>query len=90
MEEFSHREIEILGLISDGLSNREISRRLYLSPDTVKWYNKRIYSKLGVNSRTQAVKLARRYSLTESEPEKHHQPIHNLPAQMTSYVGRKQ
>lgn len=90
MEEFSHREIEILGLISDGLSNREISRRLYLSPDTVKWYNKRIFSKLGVNSRTQAINLARRYSLTESQPEKHLQPIHNLPAQMTSYVGRKQ
>ena len=66
MEDFSHREIEILGLISDGLSNREISRQLHLSLDTIKWYNKRIYAKLAVNSRTQAVKLARQYSLTDS------------------------
>ena len=90
MEDFSHREIEILGLISDGLSNREISRQLHLSLDTVKWYNKRIYAKLGVNSRTQAVKLARQYSLTDSQPEKKSYPINNLPAQLTSYVGRRQ
>jgi predicted ATPase/DNA-binding CsgD family transcriptional regulator len=92
MGDFSRREIEILKLISDGLSNREIARRLYLSLNTVKWYNKHLYAKLGVNSRTQALNLARQYNLLQSQAgaqgeEKPH-PINNLPAQLTSYVGR--
>jgi len=89
---FSRREIEILNLISDGLSNREIAQHLYLSLNTVKWYNKQLYAKLGVNSRTQALKLARQYNLLQSQAdakseEKQYQ-TNNLPAQLTSYVGR--
>jgi predicted ATPase/DNA-binding CsgD family transcriptional regulator len=91
-ENFSRREIEILNLIADGLSNREIAQRLYLSIDTVKWYNKHLYAKLGVNSRTQALKLARQYNLLQSQAETQDEekphPINNLPAQVTSYVGR--
>jgi DNA-binding NarL/FixJ family response regulator len=48
------REGDILKLIARGLSNREISDRLSLTEKTIKNYNNRIYSKLGVTSRTQA------------------------------------
>ncbi len=53
------REIEILCLLAEGLSNRKIAERLFLTPGTVKWYLSEIYSKLGVNGRVQAVSRAR-------------------------------
>jgi predicted ATPase/DNA-binding NarL/FixJ family response regulator len=57
------REQEILALIAEGLSNREIAERLVFSLGTVKWYVNQIYSKLGVGSRTQAVAHAREIGL---------------------------
>lgn len=51
----SPREIEVLGLVADGLSNLEISKRLFLSQATVKSHLVHIYTKLGVDSRTAAV-----------------------------------
>jgi LuxR family maltose regulon positive regulatory protein len=57
------REQEILALIAEGLSNREIAERLVFSLGTVKWYVNQIYSKLGVGSRTQAVAHARELGL---------------------------
>ena len=53
------RELAVLRLIVAGLSNREIGVELYISLNTVKWYVKSLYSKLGVQSRTQAVARAR-------------------------------
>ena len=91
MGKLSQREIEILRLISDGLTNREISQELYLSLDTIKWYNKQIFNKLAVSSRTRAVKVARQYRLLDAGADlQEQQPvsINNLPAQLTSYVGR--
>jgi len=58
IEPLSQREIEVLQLIAKGLSNREISERLFLALDTVKGHNRNIYGKLGVKNRTQAVKEA--------------------------------
>jgi LuxR family maltose regulon positive regulatory protein len=58
---FSARELEILKRISVGLSDKEIAGELLLSLSTIKWYNRKIYSKLNVNNRTQAV--ARSYQL---------------------------
>lgn len=52
------RELEILRLISDELSNREISRRLYLSVHTVKNHIHKVLETLGVESRRQAVRYA--------------------------------
>jgi ATP/maltotriose-dependent transcriptional regulator MalT len=57
------REVEILCLISEGLSNRKIAERLFLSPGTIKWYLSEIYGKLDVNGRTQAVTRAREMHL---------------------------
>jgi len=55
----NEREREILQLIAEGLSNREIAAKLYLALGTVKWYINQIYGKLHVASRTQAVAAAR-------------------------------
>jgi PAS domain S-box-containing protein len=51
----SSRQIEILGLIAEGLSNADISNRLYLSESTVKWHIRKILRALGVSNRAQAV-----------------------------------
>jgi DNA-binding CsgD family transcriptional regulator len=53
------REAEILQLLERGLSNKEIARCLDIGVDTVKWYLKSIYGKLGVANRAQAVFAAR-------------------------------
>jgi len=55
----TQRETEVLRLIAEGLSNREISQRLYISLSTVKRHNATIYSKLAVYNRTQAVARGR-------------------------------
>jgi LuxR family maltose regulon positive regulatory protein len=55
VEPLSEREIEVLSLIAEGLSNREIGDQLYISEGTVKAHTSNIYGKLGVRSRTQAV-----------------------------------
>ncbi|MFJ6620348.1 response regulator transcription factor [Kitasatospora sp. NPDC091335] len=59
----SARETEVLGLVADGLANQQISQRLHLSQATVKSHLVHIYTKLGVDSRTSAVREARRRGL---------------------------
>ena len=59
IEPLTERELEILRLIAEGLSNQEIGSQLYLSLNTVKAHTRNIYGKLGVNSRTQAAARAR-------------------------------
>jgi LuxR family maltose regulon positive regulatory protein len=49
------REMEIINHISHGLSNKEIARAMRLAPDTIKWHLKKIYEKLNVSSRIEAV-----------------------------------
>jgi len=63
IEPLSQRELEVLQLIAQGLSNREISERLFLALDTVKGHNRRIYDKLQVQRRTEAVARARELGL---------------------------
>ena len=53
------RELEILGLIAAGLSNREIATRLFVSENTVKTHSSRLFDKLGAKRRTQAVQIAK-------------------------------
>ena len=53
------RELEILGLIATGLSNREIAGRLFVSENTVKTHSSRLFEKLGAKRRTQAVQIGK-------------------------------
>ena len=55
--------LEILKLIAQGLSNREIGARLFLALDTVKGHNRRIFDKLEVQRRTEAIARARELGL---------------------------
>jgi LuxR family maltose regulon positive regulatory protein len=63
IEPLSDRELEVLRLIDQGLSNSEIAAKLVLSTGTVKVHSHNIFSKLGVSSRTQAVNKARALGL---------------------------
>jgi len=63
VEPLSQRELEILKLITEGLTNREIADRLFLALDTVKGHNRRIFDKLQVESRTEAIARARELGL---------------------------
>jgi len=55
VDPLSERELEILKLVAEGLSNPEIGRKLFLATSTVKRHVNNIYAKLDVHSRTQAV-----------------------------------
>lgn len=59
VEPLSERELEVLALIAEGLSNPEVAERLYLSPNTVRVHTSNIYAKLGVHGRVAAVTRAR-------------------------------
>jgi len=66
VEPLSERELEVLELFAEGLTNREIASRLFLALNTVKAHSSNIYGKLGVHSRTQAVARARALGLLRS------------------------
>jgi LuxR family transcriptional regulator, maltose regulon positive regulatory protein len=55
---FSQRELEILRLIQQGLSNQNIGEQLFVSLSTVKWHNQNIFAKLNVQRRTEAIARA--------------------------------
>jgi len=66
MEPLSERELEVLQLIAEGLTNQEIASRLFLSLNTVKAHTRNIHGKLSVHSRTQAVARARAWGVLPS------------------------
>ena len=57
------RELEILELIAQGLSNKEIADRVFVSENTVKTHSSRVFDKLGAKRRTQAVQLGKELRL---------------------------
>ncbi len=64
-EPLTEREVDVLRAIAEGLKYEEIAARLYISLNTVRFYVKAIYGKLGVNNRTRAVDEARRLGILE-------------------------
>ena len=91
-EPLNEREREILALIAEGHTNREIADRLYLAEKTIRWYNTQIYSKLDVSNRHDAVEQAQALGLLETETTETPptQTRHNLPFQTTPFIGRQQ
>jgi LuxR family maltose regulon positive regulatory protein len=63
LEALSARELEVLRLVAQGLSNAEIAQRLYLALNTIKGHNLRLFAKLQVQNRTEAVARARELGL---------------------------
>jgi DNA-binding CsgD family transcriptional regulator len=59
----SQRETEILVLLAEGLSNREIAERRVVAYTTVKWYIRQIFNKLGVDNRQEAIERAKALGL---------------------------
>ncbi len=91
-DQLSEREKAILARLTAGLSDQEIAAELFLSFNTVRWYNRQIYNKLGVRNRTEAAAKAPEI-LSEAaggQIEIAVLPANTLPASMTSFVGRQQ
>lgn len=65
VEPLTERESDLLKLLAEGLSNEEISQRIYISLNTTKWHLKSIFGKLAVGNRTQAVARARDLGLIQ-------------------------
>ena len=59
----TRRELEILELIAEGLSNKEIAERVFVSENTVKTHSSRVFEKLGARRRTQAVQRGKEFGL---------------------------
>ena len=63
----SNRETEIFHLLAEGLSNKEIAAKLYISPETVKTHLQKIYRKLNAKGRLDALNVARKLGLIQSD-----------------------
>lgn len=59
----SKRELEVLTLMAEGLSNQEIAERLFVSLNTIKTHSAKLFEKLEVKRRTQAIETAKKLSL---------------------------
>lgn len=94
-EGLSKRAVEILRLLAEGMSDREIAGRLVMTVNTVKWYNRQIYGILNVGSRTQAIARADELHLlhqgngtgqTFAEARRALEPY--LPVETARFIGR--
>lgn len=66
IEPLSRRETEVLQLVAEGYSNREIGLKLHVSLSTIKGHNRNIFEKLNVRRRTEAVACARKWGMLKS------------------------
>ena len=88
VEPLTRREHEILARLAGDLYNREIAEALTLAPNSIKWYTRQIYAKLGVNSRQEAIRRAHELGLLDHRSPAVFHP-HNLPISLTPFVGRQ-
>ncbi len=87
VEPLTRRELDILKLLAQKLTDREIAERLTLAHSSVKWYARQMYAKLAVENRHQAVQRAEELGLL---PRSYlSRPSHNLPRQISHLIGRE-
>ena len=87
-EPLTRREREILSRLAGNLYNREIAEALTLAPNSIKWYTRQIYAKLGVSSRQEAIQRAGELGLLDfTTPPVVHPP--SLPVPLTPFIGRQ-
>jgi DNA-binding CsgD family transcriptional regulator len=84
----TERELAILRLLADGMSNRDIAAQLVLSVNTVKWHTQHLFDKLRVKRRTQAIAEARSLGLLGDSTQNPAGPV--VPVPLTPLVGREQ
>jgi WD40 repeat protein/serine/threonine protein kinase len=91
VEQLTLREQEVLQMIVEGCSNKEIAQRLFVTPATVKWHIRGVYQKLRVRSRMQAIVRARELNLivsdTATEPATAESTYIALPEPENPYKG---
>lgn len=86
--ERKEREREILRLLAEGLTDRAIAGRLHLSTETVRWYDKQIYAKLGVTSRDEAARRALALGLLDPPAQTADRaPVERTPIRYASNEG---
>jgi len=92
IETLNERELEILALFAQPRTNQEVADTLYLSLNTVKWYARQIYGKLGVNNRREAVSRAEALGLIGYRISISGLMVfpNNLPGLLTPFVGRQE
>lgn len=88
-EPLTDREKEILTLIGSGSTNREIAESLFIAHSTVRWYIRQIYSKLGVETRDQAIQMAINLGFHLREEPSDLTIDHNLPTEIDTFIGRR-
>lgn len=88
IQDFSEREREIIELIAEGLTNREIADRIFLSRHTVKWYIQQLNQKLYTENRDEIVDVAQGLGLLHTNVMINGRPYDNLPQQTTPFIGR--
>lgn len=91
LEPLKPREVEILASMADGLTNQAIADHFFITKETVRWYNKQIYSKLGTSRRTEAIALARQFGLIGDKVEESSASMvmhHTLLTTTGPFVGR--
>lgn len=79
IDTLSQREMDVLELLSEGLTNQEIAQRLFLSTNTIKSHSIKIYRKLNVNSRNQAVSKARLLGILPTQQPPSYQQNYGKP-----------
>jgi predicted ATPase/DNA-binding CsgD family transcriptional regulator len=100
IEPLTKRELEILSFLAANYANKEIAASLNLSLNSIKWFTRQIYNKLGVENRLQAVAKAGELGLLVAGKSTDVEKIlplraagishpNNLPVQLTSFVGRE-
>jgi predicted ATPase/DNA-binding CsgD family transcriptional regulator len=87
-EPLTRQELEVLRRLASDLYNREIADALQLAPNSIKWYTRQIYAKLGVSSRKEAIQRAGNIGLLNPEVPPGFR-LKDLPVSLTPFIGRQ-